>query len=247
MDNDNGNYAAHARFWDWSGPGGDEEKEYWLEYAAKYGKNVLIPMCAWGETGAYLAEHGCTVTAFDLAPEMIAEGRKHFGHVPGLTLLEGDVTNFQFDIPPVDFCFSMDFEVLHSLEDLKRALRCIHSHLRVGGCLVIKPYGLPEKSHTWPEQTYLPRNQKYTDKKVWKTGHGHDDAKTRRRYISQTLHVEYADGRMESFEHAFYSQCYTRKEWLAALKECGFDAAYIPGRKLDTWYGGGDTIEAVKV
>lgn len=244
---DNGNYAQHARFWDWSIQDNTEAHEYWLQYAAKYGKNILIPMCAWGETGAYMARHECSVTAFDITPEMIAQGKKHYGDVTGLTLLEGDVTDFKFDIPPVDFCFSMDFEVLHSIEDLKKALRCIHHHLRVGGCLVIKPYAPPKKSYSWPEETYLPRSQNYTDMRVWKTGHGHDDAKTRRRYISQTLHIEYADGRTERFEHSFYSQCYTRREWLTALEECGFDAAYIcGGRKLDTWYGGGDTIEAVK-
>ena len=242
-----GNYAQHARFWDWSGHDRSEEHEYWLQYAAKYGKNVLIPMCARGETGAYMARHGCSVTAFDITPEMIAQGKKHYGDVTGLQLLEGDVTDFRFDIPPVDFCFTMDFEVLHSIEDVKKALRCIHSHLRVGGCLAVKPWWPPEKTESWPTQTYLPFKQVYPGMKVWKTGSGRSDAETCRRYISQTFHIEHEDGRLESFEHSFYSQCYTRREWLAALEECGFDAAYIRGgRKLDTWYGGGDTIEAVK-
>jgi len=31
MNSDTGNYAQHARFWDWSGHDRTEEDEYWLE------------------------------------------------------------------------------------------------------------------------------------------------------------------------------------------------------------------------
>jgi len=229
-----GNYAYHAQYWDWSGHDRIEEHEYWYQYAKKHGENVLIPMCAWGETGAYMAQRGMRVTAFDMTPEMIEEGRKHYGDVPGLCLCEGDVRHFRFDIPPVDFCFTMDLEVLHSIEEVKKALVCIHKHLQVGGCLAIKPFAPPQKTHSWPTETYMPFKQVYPDRKVWKTGHGHDDAKTRKRYISQTFHIAHDDGRTERFEHSFCLQCYTRKEWLAALEECGFDVTY------------GDTIEAIR-
>ena len=56
MINDIGNYARHAQYWDWGGHDRSAEHEYWLNYAVQYGKNVLIPMCAWGETGAHMAE-----------------------------------------------------------------------------------------------------------------------------------------------------------------------------------------------
>ena len=81
MANGIGNYARHAQYWDWSGHVRTGEHEHWLKYAIKYGKNVLIPMCVWGETGAYMAQRGMNVTAFDVTPEMVADGKKRFGDI----------------------------------------------------------------------------------------------------------------------------------------------------------------------
>ena len=243
-----GNYAQHARFWDWSGHDRTEQHEYWLQYAAKHGKNVLIPMCAWGETGAYMAERGFSVTAFDITPEMIAEGRKRYGNIPGLSLFEGDITSFAFDIPPVDFCFSMDFGHLLTIDDLKKALACISGHLRPGGCLVIETTFRKRgaKSDYTPPKTFQPLRQVYPGVKVWKTGDTRNDAKTGRCYISQTFFAEHGDGHTESFDHAFYLQSYTRGQWRSALKACGFGKIKHGRRELKTGYGGGDRIEAIK-
>ena len=247
MDESKGNYAQHARFWDWSGHDRSEENEYWLQYAARFGRHVLIPMCAWGETGAYMARRGFRVTAFDLTPEMIAEGQKRYGDIDGLQLLEGDVTDFCFDIPPVDFCYSMDFEVLPTMEEVKKALTCIHGHLRKGGCLAVKPNWPPEESGSWPQETYMPFKQVYPGMKVWKTGSGHNDAKTQKRYIMQTFHIEHEDGRRESFDTSLCLQCYTRKEWHEALRACGYEIAREhKGHGLKKSYSAGDTIEAIK-
>jgi RimJ/RimL family protein N-acetyltransferase/SAM-dependent methyltransferase len=227
MTSDIGNYAQHARYWDWGGHDRSGEYAYWFNYAAKYGKNILIPMCAWGETGAYMAERGMNVTAFDITPEMIAEGRKRFGGVSNLRLFDGDVRDFRFDIQPADFCFSMDFGHILTIEDVKRALVCINNHLRDGGCLVIET-GLRvpgEKSEYHPSETFYPLTQVYPDIKVWKTGDTRIDAETGRCYISQTFYAEDTNGNVESFDHAFYLQGYYREEWLAAFKECGFDIA----------------------
>lgn len=228
MTNDIGNYARHAQYWDWSGHDRKEEHEHWLKYATKYGANVLIPMCAWGETGAYLAEHDCKVTAFDITPEMIDEGKKRFKNVPGLQLLEGDVRGFRFDIPPADFCFSMDFGHILTIEDIKKSLVCINNHLRDGGCLVIETgLRLPDKnSDDFHEpKTFYPEKQVYPGIKVWKTGTSRYDAENGRQYISQTFYAENESGHTESSGHAFYLQGYYREEWLQAFAECGFEIA----------------------
>jgi len=157
MSNDIGDYARHARYWDWSRHDRAPEDEYWYRYAKRYGNNALIPMCAWGETGAYMARRGMSVTAFDITPEMIAEGKKHLGDVPGLRLLVGDVTDFHFDIPPADFCFSVDFGCIHTIEEVKKAFICIGNHLRQGGGLVIETTLPPkESSRDSSVQTFLP-------------------------------------------------------------------------------------------
>ena len=77
MANDIGNYAQHAQYWDWGSlnhdRAPDDEKNY--SFIKQYGNSILIPMCAWGHLGAYMAERGMNVTAFDITPEMIEEGK----------------------------------------------------------------------------------------------------------------------------------------------------------------------------
>lgn len=236
MSSDIGNYALHAHIWDWGGYDRTEEFEYWSKYAQQYGKNVLIPMCALGETAVYMARKGFTVTAFDITSEMIAEGKKRVGDVPGVQLLEGDITNFCFNILPADFCFCTDFGHLHTLGDIKKALSCINAHLRDGGCLVIET-GLPEKeSKYFPPKTFHPNREVYPNQKVWKTGDTRIDAETSRTYISQTVYIEDRNGSMKQFDHSFYLQSYPRDEWIAALIECGFEIKHeYRSREKEPW------------
>ena len=234
-----GNYALHAAIWDWGGYDRTEEHEYWCHYAAQYGKNILIPFCAIGETGVYMARKGFITTAFDITPEMIAEGKKRYGNVPGVQFFEGDVTDFRFDIPPVDFCFATDFGHIHTMEEVKKALSCINRHLREGGILVIEIGLPPKKSYYAPPKTFYPKEQVYPDKKVWKTGDTYNDAKTGRCYISQTVYIEDKNGKVEQFDHSFYLQCYTRDSWLSALAKCGFEIRHeYRNREKELWCEG---------
>jgi SAM-dependent methyltransferase len=236
VSSDIGNYALHAHIWDWGGYDRTEEFEYWCNYAQQYGKNVLMPMCALGEIAAYMARKGFTVTAFDITPEMIAEGKKRFGDVPGMQLIEADITDFRFNIPPADFCFSTDFGHLHTLGDIKKALSCINAHLRGGGGLVIEA-GLPDKeSKYFPPKTFIPPRQVYSNLKVWKTGDTRIDAQTSRTYISQTVYMEDRSGSVKQFDHSFYLQSYPRDEWIAALTECGFEIKHeYRSREKELW------------
>ena len=251
MVNTIGNYARHAQYWDWGGHDRTEEHEYWRSYAAKYGKNVLIPMCAWGETGAYIAERGMNVTAFDITPEMIIEGKKRFGDILNLQFYEGDVRNFNFGIPPVDFCFSMDFGHIQTIEDVIKALACISKHMREGGGLVIET-GVRvsgETSHYTPMKTFYPLKQVYPKVKVWKTGDGRTETDSGQHYISQTFYVEDETGNIESFDHSFYLQSYYREEWFTAFTKCGFDiVGEYKNRKKEPWCGDDEwwIVEVIK-
>lgn len=239
--NDIGNYAAHAKYWDWGGIDRTPEHEYWLRYAKKYGDKVLIPMCALGETGAYMAERGLTVTAFDLTEEMITEGKKRFGHIPNLQLLTGNVCDFKFEIEPADFAFCTDFGHIHSLEDSARALRRVCEHLRTGGCFVLETNIRNPEEKSWSSEvrTFEPQKQVYPDIKVWKTGGGHYDAETGQHHISQTFYIEHADGTVESFPHEFALQRFTRDEWLSAIATSGFGIkGEYSNRELSTWNSG---------
>lgn len=249
MKNEYGNYAKHAEYWDWGSLDHDrspnDEKDY--NFIKQYGDSILIPMCAWGEKGAYMAERGMSVTAFDIAPEMISEGKKRFGGIKNLNLFVGNATDFRFDILPVDVCAFAEFGWIHSIGELKKALVCINNHLRDGGYLIIEEFIGAYDSQTDLE-TFRVKNNPYTDKIVYKTGITRNEAATRRCYISQTMHIEYNDGRKEQFNHEFYLQGYSRKEWLSALAECGFEIkAEYRSREKEPWREGDDNWVAAAV
>lgn len=249
MTNDIGNYARHAKFWDWSGHDRTAEFAYWHGCAKRYGNNVLIPMCAWGDTGAYMAERGMSVTAFDITPEMIEEGKKRFGDVPGLRFLLGDVRDFRIDMAPADFCYCADFGHIHTMEEIQKALVCINNHLRDGGGLIIET-GLPSKTSNYVStETFYPLKQMYPSLKVWKTGETRNDAASGRCYISQIFYMEDENGHVERFDHAFYLQSFPREAWLDALAVCGFDVVgEYRDRERQPWCEGDGywIVEAVK-
>ena len=257
MKNNNiGNYAEHAKYWDWGNLDHDrttgDDADY--NYAKQYGKNILLPMCAWGDLGAYMAKRGMNVTAFDITPEMIAEGKKRFGDIENLNLLVGDIRDFRFDIEPADVCAFADWGHIHSIEEIKKALVCINNHLRDGGYFLHEEYLLGDdnndESDNEPKlKTFRTENNPYSDKVVYKTSTDWEEASTNRWYCSQTMYIEHNDGRKEQFEHEFYMQFYGRQQWLDALKECGFEVVgEYKNREKEPWTEGDKNwiVEAVK-
>ncbi len=217
-----GDYAKHAAIWDWGGHDRAEEHERWLRWAKLYGKRVLIPFCAIGETAAYLALRGFEVTAFDITPEMIAEGKRRFGHLKGLRFFQADVTDFKLPVPPADFCIATDFGHILTIQKVRSALHCIGNHLRLGGVLVVETNLPPRESRFMPVKEFLPLTSVYADKTVYKTGSTSSDPKTGRTYISQTVHIKHKGGAEEQFDHSFYLQHYERDVWHSAFLACGF-------------------------
>ena len=236
---DIGNYAKHAKIWDWGGHDNTPEHKYWYEYAKHYGKNVLIPMCALGETGAYMAERGLSVTAFDITKEMIEEGQKRFADVAHLDLRHGDIRDFAFEIPPVDFALIKDLGHLHTIDDVKSAFAHINSHMRSGGALVIEQ-PLPAKESSYhPPESFYPQKKMYLGLKVWKVGETRHDAEDRRTYISQTVYIEDDSSAVESFDHSFYLQWFEREEIIAALNECEFKVKHeYKNHEKEPWRAG---------
>jgi ubiquinone/menaquinone biosynthesis C-methylase UbiE len=244
-----GNYKEHAVIWDWDGFDDTEEHDFWCNWAIHYGKNVLIPMCALAERGAYMAEKGFNVTAFDIIDEMVSEGNKRFGGIKNLKLLHGDIRNFSFSIEPVDYVFIKgDINHLLNIIDIKNAFQSINKHMRKGGCIVIELELPTKKSYSWSKEIYHPRKIKHTDKKIWKTGEGNYDPQTKRKYIFQTVFIEDNEG-TKSFEHKFYLQLYDREEIIDSLIESNF---LIKNEFCDhkyTKYDGGEylIVEGIKV
>jgi SAM-dependent methyltransferase len=253
MINNTGNCARHAEYWDWGkldhDRTPDDERNY--TFIKQYGDSILLPMCAWGHLGAYMARRGMNVTAFDITPEMIEEGKKRFGDIKNLNLFVGDARDFKFDIEPVDVCAFAEWGWIHSLEEIKKALVCVNNHLRDGGYLLLGEFiGAYDDEMSSPK-TFRVENNPYSDRTVYKTTNiSRNEAATRRWYCSQTMYIEYNDGRKEQFDHEFYMQGYSREEWLEALKDSGFKvkAEYKTCEK-EPWVEGDDYwfAEAVKI
>jgi len=245
-------YAKHARIWGLYGSDQTEEYDYQYKYAEKFGKNILYAACGVGTMGAYMAERGFNVTAFDRTPEMIEEGLKRFGGIENLKLLQGDVRDFNFDIAPVDFCTCACFGYLLNIEDIRKALTCINRHLRVGGCLLVEDWFRQpnEKTEYYPPKRF-DFGEVLPGVNVWKinTDKCRHDGENGRHYISQEVHIE-EDGVVEMFNHEFYLQSYYRDEWVNALHDAGFawENEY-KNREKELWQEGDESwfVEAIKV
>lgn len=216
-------YSKHAAVWDWDGYDNTPEYEYWCKYANKFGKNVLIPMCALGQVGAYMAQRGFNVVAFDITKEMIEEGKKRFGSVNGLQLIVADICDFSITSFPFDFVFmkDQDLHLLTTIYDIKRAFLSINKHMRKGACLVLE-LTLPSNEPSYfPKQVFYPRRPNYTDKRIWKESECRYDAITKRNFINQVVFIEDTNG-TEHFNYSVCLQYFDREILLNALLECGF-------------------------
>lgn len=219
-------YAKHAVVWDWDGYDNSSEYDYWCNYAAQFGKKVLIPMCALGQAGAYMARKGFQVTAFDITKEMICEGRKRFGDINSLSLAIADICDFHFVEKDFDFAFlaTQDLHLLSSMEAVQKAFVSITAHLREGACFALELVLPFPESYEYPTRTFHPRVPNYTDKKVWKDGRSRYDAITKKHYIDQVVYIEDCKGR-ESFDYSIILQYFEREEIIGALYDAGLTIA----------------------
>lgn len=231
------NYKKHAAVWDWDGYDNSEEYNYWCNYASRFGKKVLLPMCALGQAGACMAGRGFHVTAFDITEEMIEEGNKRFSSIENLTLRVADICDFHLDEREFDFCFmaTQDLHLLPDMQTVQKAFRAVSEHLRKGGCFALELVLPSPESYQYPAQTFYPRVPNYTDKKVWKEGKGRYDAATKRHYIDQIVYIQNDEG-TESFPYSVTLQYFERDEILDALKSAGFTiTAEYQNRNGERW------------
>ena len=216
-------YAKHAAVWDWDGYDNYNEYDYWCNYANKFGRKVLIPMCALGQAGAYMAGKGFCVTAFDITKEMIDEGKKRFSSIENLELKVANICNFEFNEKDFDFCFitTQDLHLLSDIEMVKAAFISIAKHLRCGACLALELVLPSSESYQYPARTFYPRVPNYLDKKVWKESKNSYDAAAKKCYIDQIVYIQDNKG-TTSFNYSVTLQYFERNEILNALNCAGF-------------------------
>jgi 2-polyprenyl-3-methyl-5-hydroxy-6-metoxy-1,4-benzoquinol methylase len=230
-------YAKHAVVWDWDGYDNTLEYDYWCNYAGQFGDKVLIPMCALGQIGSYMAQKGFNVLAFDITKEMINEGKKRYGSIENLSLEIADVCNFQFCRKDFDFAFlaTQDLHLLPDIKTVKKAFISIASHLRKGACFALELTLPARESYEYPTKTFHPRVPNYKDKVVWKDSKSRYDSITKKHHIDQIVYIQDNKG-TESFNYSIILQYYERNEIIKTLNDAGFAVTgEFSNRKKESW------------
>ncbi len=220
-------YARHAEVWAYFAGDRTEEAAFWEALAGRYGRRALALMAATGEMAAILARRGFTITAVDLIPEMVAEGRRRYADLPGLRFTIGNVTALQLEPPAYDFAFASDFNHLLTPESFRAALHSVGRHLHPGGGLALELWQPTAESwaterrrfDTFVSPTDTGLHPTFT--RTWKEGRTIYDAPTRRVTIEQEVFIQ-RGAQVEQFSHNFSLQIYTREEITAFLQDTGF-------------------------
>lgn len=245
-----GNYAKHAFIWDLYAHDRSSEVACWQRLAQKYGQFALAAMAATGTIAAGLAERGLEVTAVDITPEMVAEGKQKHGTMPNLHFVEGDICALQLEMGPYDFAFvgTTSFHHLQTAELRMAALNSLGRNLRPGGALALELWYPGSQSWASPERVFEPPQALDPSIKVWKKGRTEYYADRRLVTIAQEVFIE-RDGKLEQFPHAFDLQLFERETLVAELSKAGFDlVAEYGSYDLDAWTpeSGKWIVEAVR-
>jgi len=116
--------------------------QFYVDTAKSAGDPILELSVGTGRIGIPIAKAGSDVIGLDISSSMLSIARRNLkaaGKLAGnLTLKRGDMRNFhlaeRFNLIIIPF---NSFLNLLNISDQRRALQCIHQHLRPGGQLVL--------------------------------------------------------------------------------------------------------------
>ncbi|MTE23314.1 demethylmenaquinone methyltransferase [Microbacterium sp. ZXX196] len=109
--------------------------------APEPGERILDLAAGTCRSSLSLARSGAQVVAADFSPGMLAEGRRRYGDVRGLSFVEADATDLPFGDAEFD-AVAMSYG-LRNVNDPKRALRELLRVTKPGGRVVINEFSTP--------------------------------------------------------------------------------------------------------
>ncbi|MFC3398719.1 class I SAM-dependent methyltransferase [Microbacterium amylolyticum] len=109
--------------------------------APQPGERILDLAAGTCRSSASFARRGAEVVAADFSPGMLAEGKKNFGDVRGMSFAEADATNLPFDDESFD-AVSMSYG-LRNVNDPKKAIAELLRVTKPGGRIVINEFSTP--------------------------------------------------------------------------------------------------------
>jgi len=116
---------------------------FYVNCAKRFGEDVLELGAGTGRVAIPLVEAGCTVTGLDLSNAMLDVARRKAASLSPATaariaLVQGDMSDFdlgrRFALTMIPF---RAFQHLIEPSTQRRALECVHRHLKPGGHLVV--------------------------------------------------------------------------------------------------------------
>ncbi len=135
-----------ALFYDYYSTGVPGDVEFYVAEAVKAGSPVLEIACGTGRILIPVAEAGVEVVGLDRSPSMLAVAREKVARLSPATqkrvqLVHGDMRGFdlgrKFTLAMIPY---RAFLHLLTVDDQRRALRCIREHLVDGGKLVLNNF-----------------------------------------------------------------------------------------------------------
>lgn len=123
------------------------------------GERILDLAAGTGRSSAALARRGAEVVAADFSPGMLAEGRRRFRGVRGLSFVEADATDLPFADGEFDAA-TMSYG-LRNVQRPRAALAELRRVTRPGGRIVINEFSTPPNSlfralYRWYNERVLP-------------------------------------------------------------------------------------------
>lgn len=109
--------------------------------APRPGERILDLAAGTCRSSASLARRGAQVVAADFSPGMLAEGRRRFGDVRGLSFVEADATDLPFRDDEFD-AVTISYG-LRNVNDPKKALRELLRVTKPGGRIVVNEFSTP--------------------------------------------------------------------------------------------------------
>lgn len=109
--------------------------------APRAGERILDLAAGTGASSVALLESGAEVVAADFSPGMIAEGKRRYPAVPGLSFVEADATNLPFEDNSFD-AVTISFG-LRNVIDPDAALREMLRVTKPGGRIVVCEFSTP--------------------------------------------------------------------------------------------------------
>lgn len=116
---------------------------------------VLEVGCGTGSTALLLADSVKHITATDISWNMIAIGWRKSQEQEVANVTFKQATPFDDIGPAGSFDVVMAFNFLYLLEDMPKALRCLHDLLKPGGLFISKSVCLGEESVLWRVLIFL--------------------------------------------------------------------------------------------